>query len=87
MSTASKDFVDRLEQVEYKRNMATKTIKLDPKSYYKAVYAANGNYDNEKKFDVSAGLEWMGEYKFEVKDSAKWKSTKEKFEIVVDKGE
>ena len=67
--------------------MATKTIKLNPKSYYKAVYSANGNYENEKKFDVAAGLEWLGEYKFEIKDSAKWKETKEKFNILVDKAE
>jgi hypothetical protein len=67
--------------------MATKTIKLNPKSYYKAIYSANGNYENEKKFDNNAGLEWLGEYNFEIKDAAKWKSVKEKFEIVVDKSE
>lgn len=67
--------------------MATKTIKLNPKSYYKAVYSANGNYENEKKFDNAAGLEWLGDYNFEIKDSTKWKNAKEKFEIVVDKSE
>ena len=67
--------------------MATKTIKLNPKSYYKAVYSANGNYENEKKFDNAAGLEWLGDYTFEVKDSTKWKSAKEKFEMLVDKSE
>ena len=84
---ASKDFVDRSELRVYKRNMATKTIKLNPKSYYKAVYSANGNYENEKKFDNACGLEWLGEYNFEIKDSSKWKNAKEKYEIVVDKSE
>jgi hypothetical protein len=32
-------------------------------------------------------LEWLGEYKFEIKDAAKWKATKEKFDILVDKDE
>ena len=67
--------------------MATKTVKLNPKSYYKAIYSANGNYENEKKFDNIAGLEWLGEYTFEIKDPVKWKSAKEKFDIVLDKGE
>jgi len=67
--------------------MATKTIKLNPKSYYKAIYSANGNYENEKKFDNNAGLEWLGEYNFEIKDSSKWKTAKEKFDIEIDKGE
>ena len=67
--------------------MATKKIKLNPASYYKAVYSVNGNYENEKKFDNIAGLEWLGEYNFEVEDTVKWKSAKEKFEILVDKGE
>jgi len=67
--------------------MANKTIKLNPKSYYKAVYSTNGNYENENKFDNAAGLEWMGNYIFEIKDSAKWKTTKEKFESLLDKGE
>ena len=67
--------------------MATKTIKLNPKSYYKAVYSTNGNYENEKKFDNNAGLEWVGNYTFEIKDPAKWKTTKEKFESLLDKGE
>jgi len=71
----------------YKGNMATKTIKLNPKSYYKAIYSANGNYENEKKFDNNAGLEWLGEYNFEIKDSSKWKTAKEKFDIEIDKGE
>lgn len=82
-----KQIIDSPEPKVYKRNMATKKIKLDPKSYYKAVYSFNGNYQNEKKFDVSAGLEWLGEYIFEIKDSAKWKEIKEKFNILVDKGE
>jgi len=67
--------------------MATKTIKLNPKSYYKAVYSMNGNYENEKKFDNNAGLEWLGNYTFEIKDLSKWKATKEKFESLLDKGE
>ena len=65
--------------------MATKTIKLNPASYYKAVYSANGNYENERKFDNHAGLEWISGYTFEVKDAVKWKSVKEKFDIVIDK--
>ena len=83
----SKDFVDRSEPKVYKRNMATKTIKLNPKSYYKAIYSANGNYANETKFDITAGLEWLGNYEFQIKDLNKWKTAKEKFEIVIDKGE
>jgi hypothetical protein len=67
--------------------MATKKIKLNPASYYKAVYAANGNYENEKKFDTTAGLEWISGYTFEVKDAVKWKSVKEKLDILLDKKE
>ena len=83
----SKDFVDTSQPIVYKRSMATKTIKLNPKSYYKAVYSTNGNYENEKKFDNAAGLEWLGDYTFEIKDLSKWKAIKEKYDTLVDKSE
>ena len=62
-----------------------KKVKLIPASYYKAVYACNGNVLNEEKFDSLAGLKWVSKYIFEIVDEKKWESFKKKYEIELDK--
>lgn len=53
-------------------------VELDPKQYYKAVYAVNGLYDREDKFDKSIGLKWIGSYKFAIINSSTWKEAKKR---------
>jgi hypothetical protein len=53
-------------------------VKLDPKEYYKAIYATNGNYTQEDRFDKSIGLKWIGSYKFAIINAASWRDAKKK---------
>jgi hypothetical protein len=54
-------------------------VKLDAKKYYKAIYATNGNYTQEDRFDKSIGLKWIGNYKFAIINSSTWKEAKKKY--------
>ena len=54
-------------------------VKVDPKQYYKAVYAANGTHTQEDRFDKAIGLKWLGNYKFSIINYKTWKEAKNKY--------